>query len=87
MSLSLDDIINKNKRTPLGLFNNNGFKTVEVCICDDCKGWGVNVITEDMGHSKGLEERLEICKTCDGEGRLEVEIFIKKKPFKPKKDA
>jgi hypothetical protein len=48
MNLSLEDIINKNKRTPLGLFNSSGFKTVEVCLCDECKGSGVTIVTEDI---------------------------------------
>ena len=87
MTKSLADIINENSNAHLSLLSDKGFTVREIQICADCKGDGEVTVTEDMGHSKGLEESVVTCQSCKGSGRIEAFITIIRKPFKPTRNG
>lgn len=83
---SIDDIIAENQNANISLFSQKGFTVTEIQVCKACKGKGEVEVSEDKGHSKGIETSLVVCKNCLGSGRIEVHVTILRKPFKPVKN-
>lgn len=55
-----------------------------IVICDRCKGAGQ---VEQNHGSHNSDWRTEICTTCEGSGRLVMEVSTNYEPFKPGEDS
>ena len=82
--MNLSDIIDQNVNSLSHLFHDRQQVIKRIKICSTCNGEGFTEVFTHQGHSRGHAIEDQVCGTCSGTGRLDLEITIRINPHKPK---